>query len=240
MFRDDKRPGKLLLRCAPLVVALWLFAPMAAAAQQPQEPQPAPPQQEPPPPQDQDEEEVEVQVPQPRDPLLVDGPAHIVQPGAWTLTPFLGTSFGGNLQNSPLSLGLAGAYNWTSRVAFEGELGYLRAAEQGVAPRFRSSVFTGNVNALYHFVPADAAQNWAPYATIGLGFGRTSPEVTIDPFLDPAQTVMTLNAGGGVKTRIADRANLRLGMRYFNGSDLVPSFWRPYVGLTFIMNDVRN
>jgi opacity protein-like surface antigen len=160
-------------------------------------------------------------------------PTGIVEQGAWTVTPMIGFSFGGNLENSPLSLGLATAYNWTPRVSIEGELGHLRRAEQGVFPRFQGGVTTGNVNALYHF----AAGNWAPYGTIGLGFAHSN--ANLDPFITigaetPDRTVLTLNFGGGVKARVADRVNFRAGVRYFNGSELVPDFWRPYAGLSFI------
>jgi opacity protein-like surface antigen len=160
-------------------------------------------------------------------------PLGIVEQGAWTVTPMVGFSFGGNLENSPLSLGLATAYNWTPRVSIEGELGHLRRAEQGVFPRFQGGVTTGNVNALYHF----AAGNWAPYGTIGLGFAHSNADV--DPFLNigaavPDRTVLTVNFGGGMKARVADNVNFRAGVRYFNGAELVPDFWRPYAGLSFI------
>jgi opacity protein-like surface antigen len=190
---------KFAIHLAPLAVALWLFAPATAGAQEQQPVAPTAP------------------------------PIEIVEPGAWTITPYLGTSFGGNLENSPLSLGFASAYNWTPRVAFEGELGYLRRAQQGVPIAFDTNVLTGNLNVLYHF----AADNFAPYATVGLGFGHARADWAPLGLPDETSTELMLNYGGGVKMQVADRTNLRLGLRYFNGNDLVPDFWRPYVGLTF-------
>jgi len=194
---------------APLGLAVALCLPANAAAQVTTDPDPA----------------VVIQHPTPP-------PTGIVEPGQWTVTPMLGFGFGGNLENSPLALGMATAYNWTDRVSFEGELGYTRSATQGVVTPFDANVVTGSINALYHF----AAENWAPYATVGLGFGHADTD--LDPFemgLDDTRTALMLNFGGGVKTRIGDRTNFRAGLRYFNGNDLVPDFWRPYVGLSFLV-----
>jgi opacity protein-like surface antigen len=196
---------------APLALALALFSPAVASAQvtEPGQPQPvADPIQHPTPP-----------------------PTGIVEPGIWTVTPMLGFAFGGNLENSPLNLGIATAYNWTPRVSFEGELHYTRSATQGVVAPFDAGVTTGGINALYHF----AAEDWAPYATIGLGFGHANTDFQPGFEVDANNTTLMVNFGGGVKTRIGDRTNFRAGLRYYNGNDLVPSFWRPYVGLTFLL-----
>jgi opacity protein-like surface antigen len=199
---------------APLALALALFSPALAYAQVTQ---PAP------------TAEPAVQHPTPP-------PTGIVEPGAWTVTPLLGFGFGGNLENSPLAIGIATAYNWSPRVSFEGELGYTRSATQGVITPFDASVTTGSVNALYHF----SAENWAPYATIGLGFGHANTDLSpFDVGIDANNTTMMVNFGGGVKTSLGERVNLRTGMRYYNGNDLVPSFWRPYVGLTFTVGQIR-
>lgn len=194
---------------APLALVLWLFSPVVATAQEPQEPADPGIAQQP----------------------LTPAPIGIVEEGAWTLTPHLGFGFGGNLENSPLNVGLAGAYNWTPRVGFEGELGYLRAGRQGVPTQFDTSVFTGNFNVLYHF----AVENIAPYGTVGLGFGRANVDFTPIGFAEDTSTELMLNFGGGVKANLTDNVNFRAGIRYFNGSDLVPDFWRPYVGLSFVM-----
>jgi hypothetical protein len=195
---------------APLAFALALGTPAIAAAQvtEPAPAQPAEPIQHPTPP-----------------------PVGIVEPGAWTVTPMLGFGFGGNLENSPLNIGIATAYNWTTRVNFEGELHYTRSATQGVIDPFDAGITTGGINALYHF----AAEGWAPYATVGLGFGHANTDFAPGFDVDASNTTLMVNFGGGMKTRIGDRTNFRAGVRYYNGNDLVPSFWRPYVGLTFIL-----
>lgn len=210
MYADKgNRRIRSAIIAAPLALAL-LFSPALASAQV-TEPAPAQPAAEP------------IQHPTPP-------PVGIVESGAWTVTPLLGFGFGGNLENSPLAIGIATAYNWSPRVSFEGELGYTRSATQGVITPFDASVTTGSVNALYHF----SAENWAPYATIGLGFGHANTDLTpLEMGIDANNTALMVNFGGGLKTRLGERVNLRTGMRYYNGNDLVPSFWRPYVGLTF-------
>jgi hypothetical protein len=203
---------------APLALALALFAPAAVSAQvtepgqQPVGQQPADPIQHPTPP-----------------------PVGIVEAGTWTVTPMLGFAFGGNLENSPLNVGVATAYNWTPRVSFEGELHYTRSATQGVVSPFDAGVTTGGINALYHF----SAEGWAPYAALGLGFGHANTDFAPGFEVDANNTTLMVNFGGGVKTRLGDRTNFRAGLRYYNGHDLVPSFWRPYVGLTFLLGQVR-
>jgi len=213
MYRDDKgRHLRGALLAAPLALAVALFTPAPAFAQVTAEA---------------DEDRVTIQAQHPTPP-----PTGIVEQGAWTVTPMLGFGFGGNLENSPLALGFATAYNWTPRVSVEGELGYARSARQGVIDPFTSGITTGNINALYHF----STENWAPYATVGLGFGHASDAPDL---IDASRTTMMLNFGGGVKTAIGERTNLRIGARYYNGNDFVPSFWRPYVGLTFAVGQVR-
>ena len=112
------------------------------------------------------------------------------------------------------------------------EGGYTRSARQGVVNPFNAGVTTGGVNALYHF----SANNWAPYGTLGLGFGHANTDFSAAQLgVDASTTTMMVNFGGGMKTRIGERTNFRVGLRHYNGNDLVPSFWRPYVGLTFVV-----
>jgi len=214
MYREYRNSrGRSTLTAASLALALALAAPAWAQTTQPA-----------PEPDRTGDTAIQVQHPTP-------APTGIVEAGTWTVTPLLGFGFGGNLENSPLAVGFATAYNWSPRVSFEGELGYARSATQGVLDPFDASVTTGSVNALYHF----SAENWAPYATVGLGFGHANTNFSPFDDVDASNTTLMVNFGGGVKTRIGDRTNLRIGMRYYNGNDLVPSFWRPYVGLTFLV-----
>jgi opacity protein-like surface antigen len=232
MYRGDRKlrvRGALI--AAPLACALMLspapaFAQVTGDDQQAQAPA-QDPQTQAPVQVEREDDAVTMRVQHPTPP-----PTGIVETGAWTVTPMLGFGFGGNLENSPMALGVAAAYNWTPRVSFEGELGYARSARQGVIDPFTSGVTTGNVNALYHF----SANNWAPYATVGLGFGHA----TNTPFgVDASNTALMLNFGGGLQTSLGENVNLRTGVRYYNGNDFVPSFWRPYVGLNFIVGRTR-
>jgi opacity protein-like surface antigen len=206
---------------APAVLALALAFPSVAAAQQPQpEPQqepvaePAEPQVQPP---------VTVQHPTPP-------PRGIVQEGAWTLSPMLGAGLFADTDNG-VALGLGAAYNWTPRVSFEGELGYTRTSI-GVAQPLNANLTTASVNALYHL----SAGNVAPYGTVGIGIGhanRGANPFTDVQLADANRTSAMFNWGGGLKAPVGERVNLRVGVRHFSGHDLVPNYWRPYVGLTF-------
>jgi hypothetical protein len=160
-------------------------------------------------------------------------PGEVIEAGIWTVTPFIGPSFGGDLENTPLSLGLATAYNWTDRVAFEGEFGFLRAAEQGVLVPFDTSVYTFSGNVLYHF----AVQDWAPYVTVGLGLAHARADLEGLPIFDVDEnsTELALNFGGGLKANLTDQVRFRGDLRYFNGNDLAPDFLRLYAGLQFLL-----
>jgi opacity protein-like surface antigen len=215
MNRKDIKRNKAWVHTvvAPAVLGLVLALPGVTAAQEPQT-EPAEPQVQPP---------VTVQHPTPP-------PRGIVQEGAWTLSPMLGAGLSQDADNG-LALGLGAAYNWTPRVSFEGELGYTRTTI-GVAQPLNANLTTASVNALYHF----SAGNVAPYGTIGIGFGHANRGA--DPFADMQltdanRTSAMFNWGGGLKTPVGERVNLRVGVRHFSGHDLVPNYWRPYVGLTF-------
>ena len=155
-------------------------------------------------------------------------PVGIVQSDAWTVTPFISSGFAGGLEGGAFNVGFAGAYNVSSRVSFEGEFGIMPGAEQGAITPFESTVTTISANALYHF----AVQDVAPYVTLGIGMARAS--TSDDPvFGDQSSNVFAVNFGGGVKARLTDFTVLRADLRYFNGRELVPDFWRVYGGLTF-------
>jgi hypothetical protein len=218
MFSKDGHRNKAWVSgvLGPAVLGLALLVPSISSAQDPQQEPFAvaePAEQQPP-----------IQVPHP-----TPAPRGIVQEGAWTLSPMLGAGMGGDAHTG-LALGLGAAYNWTPRVSFEGELGYNRTSV-GALQQLDANLVTANVNTLYHF----SAGNFAPYATVGIGLGHANRGA--DPFdtqLAAAnRTSAMFNWGGGLKTPVGDRANLRVGLRHFSGHDLVPNYWRPYVGLTF-------
>jgi OOP family OmpA-OmpF porin len=151
----------------------------------------------------------------------------------WTVTPFIGAGFSGDLESSPLNLGAALAYNWSSRIAFEGQFAYMNA-EQGQLVEFDTNVWTLDANVLYHF----AEERWIPYLALGLGMMRATTDVGDLPVVgdvDDESTELSLNFGGGVKRQLTDRVRLRGDLRYYNGGDLAPDFWRVTAGLTFAL-----
>jgi opacity protein-like surface antigen len=156
-------------------------------------------------------------------------------PGTYDITPFLGLTFGAgddalnslDLSGSSLVVGGAFAYNWTTTLAFEGELGILPdVAGDNDALDVKVTTLSGNV--LYHF---DTGTNIVPYATVGLGFGRTSFDLDNGP--DDANTELAVNFGGGVKADVAHNLQVRGDLRYFNINDENPNFWRLYGGVVF-------
>lgn len=169
----------------------------------------------------------------------------VVDVNRWNVTAFIGPGFGADLNNSPLSLGAAAAYNFTSRFALEGEFGYTRGAQQGVLFNLNTGVTSLSANAIYHFGEA----GWVPYGAFGLGMlhgstdlsnittlGLTSAQLTaLGLDTNGGTTALGVNLGGGVKRRLSDRVNFRGDLRYFSGRDLAPSFWRAYAGLGFLI-----
>lgn len=156
----------------------------------------------------------------------------------WTVTPFVGAGFSGDLENSPLNIGAAIGYNVTSRVTVEGQFAFMDA-EQGDLVQFDSNVYTLDANVLYHFTEQFADRQWAPYLAIGLGMVRATADIDdADPLLgnlDDSSTDLALNFGGGIKTALSDRVRLRADLRYYTGDDLAPNFWRATAGLGFVL-----
>ena len=152
------------------------------------------------------------------------GPA--VDPGTWTVTPFLSFSFGGDGDSTSLGLGGAVAYDLSPVWSFEQELGYVFDLE-GNSDLADASVLTVSGNALYHF----ALENgWAPYATGGLTISRSNRR--IDGFTSKTAE-FGINLGGGVKMPLSDTLTARADLRYFKYIDTAPDGFRLYGGLMF-------
>jgi OmpA-OmpF porin, OOP family len=153
------------------------------------------------------------------------------EPNTFELTPFLGFglgfSGGEGLDDGSFLLGVAGAYNFTTMLAVEGELGIIPDIA-GDSSDVDISVQTFSVNGVYHF---ETRSKVVPYATLGLGFGRTSADFS--NLADNSSTEFAVNLGGGVKYPINDRLAVRGDLRYFNVNDENPNFWRIYGGVTF-------
>lgn len=158
----------------------------------------------------------------------------VAEPGAWTVTPFLGVSagLGDPANNDSLAIGVAIAYDLTPNLGFEGEFGHLFDVA-GNTDAVDWTVTNFSANAVYHF----DVKRVTPYATFGLGFERSSLDADDDPtvsvLLIPSSTEITYNFGGGVKYPATPRLLLRGDLRRFQANDLAPDYWRLYGGITF-------
>jgi opacity protein-like surface antigen len=155
----------------------------------------------------------------------------LVPPSHWTVTPFVGFGFSGDLDSATGALGAAGGYVWSDRVSLEGEFNFLPSSEAGGLIEVDTRVWSLTGNLLYHF----AGRRMVPYGVIGLGFGHGSADLNNSTVIttDTSSTNFVVNFGGGVEHRIAKRAAVRGDLRYFFGGDLVPDFWRLSAGINF-------
>ncbi len=160
-------------------------------------------------------------------------------PGQYTVTPFVGYAFSGDLDGGTGAVGVAAGYIWSNRISFEGEFNWLPSSENSGIVEVDSNVWHLTGNMLYRF---SGRENWVPYAAVGLGVGHAGVDVDVnedgfdDPLLDTfdsSSNALTVNFGGGVERTISERMAFRGDLRYFFGSDLVPDFWRLSAGLSF-------
>jgi opacity protein-like surface antigen len=160
----------------------------------------------------------------------------LTAPGTWTVTPFIGTGFSGDLDSPSLVFGVAGGYTWTSRVSFEGEFNTIPNSEYSGILELDNNVWSITGNALYHF----SGRAFVPYGVFGIGIGHGSLDVDSDDpvlnSLDNNSNEFIVNFGGGVERQIRDRMAVRGDLRYFTGGDLVPDYWRAAIGVTFSLN----
>lgn len=156
----------------------------------------------------------------------------VAEPRTVTVTPFVAVSFGtSNNLGSSLGVGAAVGYDWTRNLGVEVELGHVFDVA-GDDDNLDWSLTNISANVIYHFdVP-----RLTPYATLGLGWERSSPKFDL---IDPAaltigrSTEVAWNFGGGVKVPFGDRLLARGDLRRFQVNDLAPNHWRLYGGLTF-------
>jgi hypothetical protein len=167
--------------------------------------------------------------------LLTVPPAEaqsVAEPNTWTVTPFLGGSFGTSHDlGSSLGLGAAIGYDLTANVGFEAELGHVFDVA-GASPDVDRSITTFGANALYHF----DVRRVTPYATFGLGLERAGLTIrNRDPLAlyVPGGTEIAYNFGGGAKYPLSDRFLARADLRRFQANDAAPDHWRVYGGLTW-------
>ena len=156
------------------------------------------------------------------------------EPGTWTVTPFLHSSLGIGepAPENSIGLGVAVSYDFTTNLAFEGDIGHLFDVA-GDDANVDWSVTTFSANAVYHF----DTQHVTPYATFGLGLERSGFEVknpdALALYQDVSATEFAINFGGGVKYAINSRWQARADLRRFQANDIAPDYWRLYGGLTW-------
>jgi hypothetical protein len=165
-----------------------------------------------------------------------DGP---IVPGEITITPFIGFGFSGDLDSGTGAVGVAGGYNYNSKVSIEGEFSVLPSPELGGLTEADATVWAVTGNLLYHFV----RRQFTPYAAVGIGFGHSGAEGTTPSVLpggppvpfENSSTKFVANFGGGLQRQFSDRLRFRGDLRYFFGGDLVPDYWRLSAGVTFVI-----
>ncbi len=157
----------------------------------------------------------------------------VAQAKTWNVTPFIDAAVGTNAPTGSGGIGAAAGYDLTSNLGFEGELNHLFDVS-GDDENVDWSVTSFSANAIYHFDVVHVT----PYATVGIGFSRSSVHVDNPDIAGPVQpssTEVTLNFGGGVKYPISDRILARADLRRFQANDLAPDYWRIYGGITFVI-----
>ena len=93
-----------------------------------------------------------------------------ITPGEWSVTPFIGFGFSGDLDSATGAVGIAGGYGWSPTVTFEGEFNLLPASENNGLVEVNSKAWSLGANLLYHFAP----RPFRPYGVIGLGVGHAT------------------------------------------------------------------
>jgi len=78
----------------------------------------------------------------------------------------------------------------------------------GLSPRSEKDIFLGGVGFVLRLAPGAVI---GPYANIGLGAARIRPKA--DNFVDEAETLMALAAGGGLEITFKKQITLRLDAR---------------------------
>jgi opacity protein-like surface antigen len=153
-------------------------------------------------------------------------PSLFMEDRAWEVTPFIGVGFGGNLETSPGTGGVAFGYGGRG-FGFEGEIARLRG-EQGTPTPFDFTTWTFMLNGLYGF----EREGFTPYGLFGIGVQRVSADLTAIPGeFDATDSSFAWNVGAGLKTWLTHRAGLRADVRYIGGRGPIgPDFVRLYGG----------
>ena len=149
---------------------------------------------------------------------------------AFTLTPFIGAGFAGDLENTPADFGLALGYGANRWISLEGELSLAPSVTQGEVLQFDTNYWSLSGNVLYHFFQPQ----FTPYVTLGLGVVGSNPDLDLSGILgdeDSSTTSFAWNYGTGIKAAFSDRIGIRGDLRYFNAREVAPDHFRIYAGL---------
>ncbi len=159
-----------------------------------------------------------------------------VEAGHWTVSPYVAFPFAGDLEGAATGLGVAGGYNWNSRIGIEADLAVVPTLTEGVLVNFDATTWNLTGNVLYHFFAQ--RERWTPFVVggIGIGHGSTDDFQPNDPILQQfgatdSSTGLVTNLGAGVKYYLNERYGLRGDLRYYTGHDLIPDHVRLSFGL---------
>ena len=165
----------------------------------------------------------------------------------WLLTPFAGTTFGGDSDKEKFTYGGSLAYMGASVVGFEMDFGYTPTFfEPGNTIEF---IDDSNVTSLMGNLVIGAPMGGSgaqvrPYVVGGLGLLRTSV-TSPDEFFDVSNNDFGFDLGGGIYVFFNDHVGIRGDARYFrslrdpepdNEFDVAVGnfdFWRATGGVTF-------
>jgi opacity protein-like surface antigen len=177
----------------------------------------------------------------------------------WTFSPFIGSTFAGELNDVDLDESTQNKLSWGGSLMWMGEGIAGFEVDFGYTPEFFFSdndnevdfigdgnVTTFMVNAVIGVpVGGDRGAGIRPYGTAGLGLVRQRVDDVIDVF-DADRNSLGFNIGGGVLGMFTDTVGIRGDLRWFrqfsNESDGLDdldfdlsglSFWRGTVGVTF-------
>ncbi|MGH9313858.1 MAG: outer membrane protein [Vicinamibacterales bacterium] len=177
----------------------------------------------------------------------------------WTFSPFIGSTFNGELNDVDLDQSTQNKLSWGGSLMWMGEGIAGFEVDFGYTPDFFFSDndnevdFIGDGNVTTFMVNAvigapiggDTGRGLRPYATGGVGLVRQRVDDVEDIF-DADRNSWGFNLGGGVLGMFSDTVGIRGDLRWFrqftNNSDGLDdldfdlsglSFWRGTVGVTF-------
>jgi len=177
----------------------------------------------------------------------------------WTFSPFIGSTFNGELNDVDLNQSTQNKLSWGGSLMWMGEGIAGFEVDFGYTPDFFFSDndhdvdFIGDGNVTTFMVNAvigvpiggDRGAGIRPYGTVGLGLVRQRVDEVIDVF-DADRNSLGFNVGGGIMGMFTDNVGIRGDLRWFrqfsNNSDGLDdldfdlsglSFWRGTVGVTF-------